>query len=134
MNYTIMTQYIKKISSDNSGFLELATSENEPELNVDIRVRAEPIGEDVFESILRVSVTVSSNNKEMFTQVLDYAGIVRTEEKNEDILKKCLLVTIPTLLFPYARCIISNMTRDSGHPPVFLLPVDFAAMYEKNDH
>lgn len=132
MNYHIMTQYIKKFSSDNSGFLELATTEGEPELNVDIRVRAEPIGEDVYESILRVNVKVSSNNKEMFDQVLDYAAIVRTEEKNEDMLKKGLLVTIPTLLFPYARSIISDMTRDSGHPPLFLLPVDFAEMYEKN--
>ncbi len=133
MQYHIMTQYIKKISSDNSGFLQLATTEGDPELNVDIRVSGEPIGDEVFESVLQVQVRVSSKKEVMFQLNLDYAAIIRTEEKDEDAVKRCLLVTVPTFLFPYARSIISDATRDSGHPPLFLLPVDFAEMYNKND-
>lgn len=128
-----MTQYIRGLSVDNSGFLELATSESEPELNVDIRVKGEPVSDDVYESVLRVMVRVTSNNKDMFQLTLDYGAIIRSEEKDEGIIKKCLLVTIPSLLFPYARSIVSDITRDSGHPPLFLLPVDFGQMYEKNE-
>ena len=128
-----MTQYIKTVSIENANFIQLATSESEPELNVDIAVKVDPIGEGVFETTLRVISKVSSNKKDMFSLSLEYAAVVKIEEQDESVIKKTLLVNIPTLLFPFARAIVSDLTRDSGHPPLMLMPVDFEEMYNKNE-
>lgn len=132
MKYQILTQFIKNMSADNQNFFELIQTKDEPNLNVDIRVNAEPLGEHVYEAILNVNAAVFLKEKKLFELNLDYAAIVKTEEENETLLKKGLLVKIPKLLFPYVRAIVSDITRDSGHPPLFLLPVNFDEMYEKN--
>ena len=38
----------------------------------------------------------------------------------------------PRLLFPFARAIISDMTRDGGFLPLNLNPIDFVALYKSN--
>jgi preprotein translocase subunit SecB len=40
-----------------------------------------------------------------------------------------LLIECPRLLFPYARRIISEITRDGGFPPLLIDPVDFVGLY-----
>jgi preprotein translocase subunit SecB len=42
-----------------------------------------------------------------------------------------LLVEAPRILFPFARAIISNATRDGGFPPLLLNPVDFADLQRR---
>ena len=41
-----------------------------------------------------------------------------------------LLVEVPHLLFPYARAIIANTTREAGLPPLQINPIDFAGLYQ----
>ncbi|MGH7084712.1 MAG: protein-export chaperone SecB, partial [Acetobacteraceae bacterium] len=39
-------------------------------------------------------------------------------------------VECPRLLFPFARNIVSDLTRDGGFPPVMLAPIDFVALWQ----
>jgi preprotein translocase subunit SecB len=41
-----------------------------------------------------------------------------------------LLVECPRILFPFARNILSDVTRDGGFPPVLLQPIDFMALWQ----
>jgi preprotein translocase subunit SecB len=41
-----------------------------------------------------------------------------------------LLVECPRILFPFARNILSDVTRDGGFPPVLLQPIDFVALWQ----
>jgi preprotein translocase subunit SecB len=34
-------------------------------------------------------------------------------------------------MFPFARGIIADVTRDGGFPPVLLAPIDFLGLYEQ---
>ena len=34
------------------------------------------------------------------------------------------------MLFPFARNIVADATRDGGFPPLMLAPVDFVSMYQ----
>ena len=38
----------------------------------------------------------------------------------------------PRLLFPFARAIMSDTTREGGFLPLNLNPIDFAALYQNN--
>ena len=35
------------------------------------------------------------------------------------------------MLFPFARNVLAETTRDGGYPPLMLNPIDFAALYQK---
>jgi preprotein translocase subunit SecB len=47
-----------------------------------------------------------------------------------NIEKKIMLIEAPQLLFPYARSIVSNVTRDGGFMPLIIQPIDFELLYE----
>ena len=42
-----------------------------------------------------------------------------------------LLIECPRLLFPFARRVVADCTRDGGFPPLMIDPVDFAALYRQ---
>jgi preprotein translocase subunit SecB len=47
-----------------------------------------------------------------------------------NMLEPLLLVECPRLLFPFARNILADVTRDGGFPPVLLSPIDFVALWQ----
>ena len=61
---------------------------------------------------------------------LEYAGLftlnVDAESKGPVLLIEC-----PRLLFPFARNILADVSRDGGFPPLMLGPMDFASMYHQ---
>ena len=42
------------------------------------------------------------------------------------------MIEAPRLLFPFARAIISDATRDGGFMPLNIQPVDFISVYQHN--
>jgi preprotein translocase subunit SecB len=46
-------------------------------------------------------------------------------------LHPIVLVECPRMLFPFARQIIADVSRNGGFPPLMLDPIDFAAMYQQ---
>jgi len=42
-----------------------------------------------------------------------------------------LMVEAPRLLFPFARAILADVTRDGGFTPLLLNPIDFAEIYAR---
>jgi protein translocase subunit secB len=49
----------------------------------------------------------------------------------QEHVQPVLLVECPRLLFPFARNIVADVTRDGGFPPLMLQPVDFVALYRQ---
>jgi preprotein translocase subunit SecB len=43
-----------------------------------------------------------------------------------------LLVETPRLMFPFARNIVAEATRDGGFPPLMINPIDFAELLRRN--
>jgi len=42
-----------------------------------------------------------------------------------------LFIETPRLLFPFARAVVANATREAGFPPLNIAPVDFVALYRQ---
>ena len=66
----------------------------------------------------------------MFIAELTYAGIFTLSGIPEQSVEPVLLIECPRLLFPYARNILADVTRDGGFPPVLLQPIDFVALWQ----
>jgi preprotein translocase subunit SecB len=65
----------------------------------------------------------------VFIADLSYAGIFTLNNLPENQQEIALLVECPRLIFPFARNILADVTRDGGFPPVLLTPVDFIGLW-----
>lgn len=65
----------------------------------------------------------------MFLVELEYAGVFEIKNIPENQLHPVLMIECPRIIFPFARRIVSDVTRDGGYPPLMLDIVDFAGIY-----
>ena len=128
---TILTQYIKDLSFENPNSPNsLLPKDKQPEINININVNANPLSETDFEVILKLEAKAGANKDMMFNVDLTYAGIFRLMNIPADSVHAAVLIECPRLLFPFARQIISDATRNGGFPPLMIDPVDFARLYQ----
>jgi preprotein translocase subunit SecB len=51
----------------------------------------------------------------------------------EQSLQPFLLINCPSILFPFLRRIVADITREGGFPPLLLDPIDFAALFMRRE-
>ena len=131
---TIHAQYIKDLSFENPTPVASFTNENnvQPNISVGIQAKAENLGGRNFEVILDIRIDATREKTPLFVTELSYAGIITLADSvDEADAGALLMIEAPRLLFPFARNILADVTRDGGFPPLMLVPVDFAALYEQ---
>jgi preprotein translocase subunit SecB len=64
----------------------------------------------------------------VFLVELVYAAVVTVRNAPEPLLANLVLVETPRIIFPFARAVIANATRDGGFPPLLINPIDFAEL------
>jgi preprotein translocase subunit SecB len=110
-------------------------------INLDVQVRRIQEDQSVFEVTLaaRAEATITppegtANGEEkpmvVFIADIAYAGIFTLNGIPENQQEPILLVECPRLLFPFARNILADVTRDGGFPPVMLGPIDFVGLWQ----
>jgi preprotein translocase subunit SecB len=130
---TINAQYIKDLSFENPNAPQsLLPSQEQPQLDVQIDVQTRTGPEDTFEVTLHIKADAKVGATRAFLIELSYAGIATLKGIPNDLLQPVLLIEIPRLLFPFARNILADVTRDGGFAPLMLNPIDFADLYRRH--
>jgi preprotein translocase subunit SecB len=62
---------------------------------------------------------------------LSYAGLFQIESMPEEAIEPFLLINCPSLLFPFVRRLVADLTREGGFPPLLLDPIDFTGLFVK---
>ncbi|MEM9732436.1 MAG: protein-export chaperone SecB [Pseudomonadota bacterium] len=128
----VLTQYIKDLSFENPHAPHsLRPREKQPEINININVNANPLAETDFEVELKLEANAGEGADTMFTVELIYAGIFRLTNIPDEAKAPAILIECPRLLFPFARQILADATRNGGFPPLMIDPVDFAALFQQ---
>ena len=125
-------QYIKDLSFENPNSPKSLTDNKEPpDIKVDINVFAKPFDKKVYEVSLSIGGKANKNDLKVFEIELVYAGIFTLPdvELTDEEEKKLVLIEAPQLLFPFARSIIAELTRDGGFMPLIIQPIDFVSLY-----
>ena len=81
--------------------------------------------------MLQLHVDAKSGGETGFVLELVYGGVFGLVNIPPDSLQALLLIECPRLLFPFARRIIADTTRDGGFPPLMLDPIDFVSLYRR---
>ncbi len=127
----ILGQYLKDLSFENPNAPQSLSQEAQPEISISVNVNARPLAETDFEVELHLDAKATSQDKVAFAAELVYAGMFRLENFPQQLLHPAILIECPRLLFPFARQILAEATRNGGFPPLMLDPIDFAAMYQR---
>lgn len=128
----LLAQYLKDCSYENPNAPQsLAKDLAAPSIDVGMDVQVQPLGENRFEVALRTTATASRDSDAVFVAEVLFAGVFELFDVPEEQIQPVCLVECPRLLFPFARRVLSDLTRDGGMPPILLDPVDFAALYER---
>jgi preprotein translocase subunit SecB len=130
---TIQTQYIKDMSFENprAPLTLIQNQQQRPEIAVRVDVRAQPLQDDRYEAVIQLNVDAKVGEEPVFVLELSYAGVFHLQNIPQDSLQPLLLVECPRLIFPFARRIVADATRDGGFPPLMLDPIDFVALYRR---
>jgi preprotein translocase subunit SecB len=125
----INAQYIKDLSFENPNPIEnLVNQEEGSSSTVNIEVSGQHLTEHSFEVSLKIKASVARAQKPVYLIELDYAGVFTFSGFPDDVTRLILFVECPRLLFPFVRALIARVTQESGFPPLFLKPVDFAEL------
>lgn len=128
----ILAQYLKDLSFENPNAPQsLAPQQSQPDINIAVNVNAKNLGPTDYEVELHLDAKATTQGKVIFAAELLYAGAFRLENFPQNLLHPAVLIECPRILFPFARQILADATRNGGFPPLMLDPIDFAAMYQQ---
>ena len=124
-------QYIKDLSFENPQAIEAATGEGiSPQVNLDCSVESQKLADQTYEVVLSLEARAIGDDKTLFLVAVDYAGLFSITNVPEEQIEQVLYIHCPTLLFPFARSIVANVTKDGGYPPLLIDIIDFGTLYQ----
>lgn len=129
---SVLAQYVRDLSFENILSQKGSTGEVQPDIQVEVNLDAKKRSADnQYEVALKLKITSKSkaSSDVLFLLEMDYAGVFQIENVPEDQLHPYLLIECPRMIFPFARRIVSDVTRDGGFPPLNLETIDFVALY-----
>ena len=130
---SVNAQFIKDLSFESPNVLRIMSQPGTqpPEVNFNLGVQANAVGPDMYEVTLSVRAEAKRDNLVAFIIELAYAGVFTLSGIPQDQMEPVLFIEGPRLLFPFARAIIADLTRDGGYTPLLLNPIDFVDLYRR---
>jgi preprotein translocase subunit SecB len=126
----MIAQYVKDLSFENPNAPGIYQQQVQPQIDVQFHISVAPVADDVHEVSMKIEVrALSDANATIFAVELVYAGLFGARNVAPEQLSPFLYAEAPRLLFPFARRIVADVTRDGNFMPLLLDPIDFGAMY-----
>ncbi len=127
-----LVQYTKDFSFENPNAPKsLGPQENPPNIQIQVNVNARQMAEADFEVNILLEGSATAQSDVLFKFELDYAGLFRLVNIPPNDTHPIVMIECPRLLFPFARQIIAEAVRSGGFPPLYIDPIDFAALYRQ---
>jgi preprotein translocase subunit SecB len=128
--FQIQRLYLKDVSLEQPNSPQVLLEQGQPQVEINLSLGAEPIGEAMYEVTVMATVTTKVNDKVLFLVEAKQAGIFEIRNLPEEQLKQVLGIACPSIVYPSLRAIVSDICTRAGFPPVVLSEVNFQAMYE----
>ena len=124
----VVAQYVKDLSFENP--MAPGAGEMHPKVELNVGLQANQKDKELYEVEMKVRFGATEEDKPVFLVELVYAGLFFLHNIPDEARNPILLIQAPTMLFPFVRRIIADVTRDGGLNLPMLEPIDFAALYQ----
>lgn len=144
-NFSVHNIYIKDVSFEAPNTPHIFSLAWEPKVDFDLAINSEKIAEEIWETLLNVTVKVNLKIEEdkraehegkefetAFIVEVKLAGLFTITGYDKDNTDRLLATAVPALLFPYVRETVSSLVSKGGFPQLILPPMNFDTMYKKH--
>jgi preprotein translocase subunit SecB len=128
--FQIQRLYLKDLSLEQPNSPQILLEQGQPQVEINLALGSEAIGEHVFEVTVMATVTTKLNDKVLFLVEAKQGGIFEVRGLAQEQLRQVLGIACPSIVYPSLRAIVSDICTRAGFPPVVLSEVNFQAMYE----
>lgn len=128
----VLGQYIKDLSFESPDTERFFKGPgNNPNLQLNFNVNVRKLQEPVFEVALALEGEAKSDDGVLYNLELVYAGAFALRNLPQEAIQPVLFIECPALLFPFARRLVADLTREGGFPPLLLDPIDFGGLFRR---
>ena len=132
-HFSIQKLYIKDLSFESPASPESFSFERwDPAVELNLNNSYTRVKDDLYETVLRITATIKNQETTAFLIEVQYAGLFAISGFDDAERKYLLGSQCMTVLFPYARELVSELTVRGGFPPLILSPVNFDALYQQH--
>ena len=125
----VLSQYVKDLSVENPKAPDSFQWAEQPQMDVQFNIGARKINEEITEVELKCTATAKAAQGTIYIVDLSFCGLVGMRNMPEDQMHAFTYAEAPRILFPFARRVIADATRDAGFAPLLLDPIDFNGLY-----
>ncbi|MFN3869629.1 MAG: protein-export chaperone SecB [Hyphomicrobiaceae bacterium] len=128
----VLGQYIRDLSFENPNVDKLMGGPGDnPHIQLEVNVDAKAVDpkQGVFESSINFHAKATSKIGTIYDLEVVYAGLFKIQNIPEQAIEPFLLINCPSILFPFLRRLLADITREGGFPPLLLDPIDFGGLY-----
>ncbi len=129
--FLIQRTYIKDLSLEAPMGPEAFLIEQQPSINQDLATEINEVTEGLYETVLKLTVTATLEDKTVFLVEIQQAGLFVIKGLEGPHLAHVLNTVCPQVLFPYARETIDSALVKATFPPLMLPPINFEALYSQ---
>lgn len=134
--FRMQKMYIKDFSFENPDAPAVFQAKNqEPKVEVNLKLNNKKLDDNHYEVALQITAKIldsGNNNKTMFIMEIEHAAAFLMRNIPEEHQEMVLGVDCPTLLFPFTRQIVSQISVDGGFIPFLMEPINFMALYQNS--
>lgn len=130
--FSVQKIYNRDVSFENPNAPQSFNTNENPKIDLNLGVENRQVGDEHWEVALKVSVLATTKEKGdvIFEVEVEQAALFLIRNIPEEHMTSVLAVDCPTIIFPYTRQLISQLTTDGGFMPLILEPVNFAAAFQ----
>lgn len=133
--FRLQKMYVKDLSFENPNAPAVFTAkQNEPKVEINLGLKNNRLeGDSLYEVTISITAKVTHGQDEvktLFIIEVEHCGVFTIKNIPEQHIPAVLAVDCPTMMFPYTRQIISQLTVDGGFVPFLMEPVNFLALFQ----
>ncbi len=134
--FRMQKMYIKDFSFENPNAPSVFQAPNqEPKVEVNLKLTNKQLDDDHYEVALQITAKIldrGNDDKTMFIMEIEHAAAFLMKNIPDEHHEMVLGVDCPTLLFPFTRQIVSQISVDGGFIPFLMEPINFMALYQNS--
>ena len=128
---SIYTKDISFESPSSPAIFQTNADDKRPEAKINIEVATVAVGEQVYECVLKLTVTAKIGEKNAYLVEIQQAGIFGLAGFKDEELNQMTGIYCPNVLLPFARESIADLVRRGGFPQLLIKPINFEALYKQ---
>ncbi len=133
--FRMQKMFIKDFSFENPNAPQvfITPQKSEPNVELNLKLNNKKLDEHHWEVMLEISAKVTSKEDEpkvMFILEIEHGAVFMLKNIPEEHLPMVLGVDCPTLLFPFTRQLVSQISVDGGFMPFQMEPINFMALFQ----